>query len=141
VAARAGLTHEGGAPGDLLGDYLQRVRGALASGTVAALRTKLSGYEALAWDAALQNRAAADAARPGSVGAAYAAFAPTPVDRVREPGFSDAMPYYFRHTSRFEREHVRALMRLRCCSDPFAARPHAALWRPRRLRSVHRRPP
>jgi hypothetical protein len=33
------------------------------------------------------------------------------------------MPYYFRHTSRFEREHVRALMRLRCCSDPFAASP------------------
>jgi hypothetical protein len=67
---------------------------------VAALRTKLSGWEALAWDAALQNRAAADAARPGIVGAAYAAFAPTPADRVREPGLPEAMPYYFRHTSR-----------------------------------------
>lgn len=34
------------------------------------------------------------------------------------------MPYYFRHTSRFrEHQHVRALMRLRCCSDPFAASP------------------
>jgi hypothetical protein len=102
---------------------LRRVRGALASGTLGALRAKLPGCEALAWDAALQNRAAADAARPGSVGAACAAFAPTPADRVREPGFRDAMPYYFRHTSRFEREHVRALMCLRCCSDPFAASP------------------
>jgi hypothetical protein len=80
LAARAGLVgrHKGGAPGDLLGDYLQRVRGAPASGTLGALRAKLSGYETLARDAALHNRAAADAARPGSVGAAYAAFAPTP---------------------------------------------------------------
>jgi len=107
----------------LSGDYLGRVQGSLASGTLGALRTKLSGWETLAWDAALQNRAAADAARPGSVGAAYAAFAPTPADGVREPGFPDAMPFYFRHTSRFEHEHVRALMRLRCCSDPFAASP------------------
>jgi hypothetical protein len=66
-------------------------------------------YPILAWDAALQNRAAADAARPGSVGAAYAAFAPAPADRVREPGFLDAMPYYFRHTSRFEREHAHCI--------------------------------
>jgi hypothetical protein len=43
---------------------------------------------------------------------------------VREPGLPDAMPYYFRHASRFEHQHVRA-----------------ALWRPRRLRSVHRRLP
>jgi hypothetical protein len=40
---------------------------------------------------------------------------------MREPGFPDAMPCYFRHTSRFEHQHARSLMRLRCCSDPFAA--------------------
>jgi hypothetical protein len=34
------------------------------------------------------------------------------------------MPYYFRHTSRFRNhQHARALMRLRCCSPPFAASP------------------
>ena len=34
------------------------------------------------------------------------------------------MPQYFRHTSRFRNhQHARALMRLRCCSPPFAASP------------------
>ena len=34
------------------------------------------------------------------------------------------MPYYYRHASHFEAHtHVRALMRLRCCFDPFVAGP------------------
>jgi hypothetical protein len=43
-------------------------------------------------------------------------------DEVPEAGFPSRMPYYFRHTSRFRnQQHARALMRLRCCSRPFAA--------------------
>ena len=38
------LAQEGGAPGDILGDYLRRARGALATGTLGALRTKLLGW-------------------------------------------------------------------------------------------------
>jgi hypothetical protein len=41
----------------------------------------------------------------------------------KEQGFPEKMPFYFRHTSRLNREHAQALMRLRCCSDPFAACP------------------
>jgi hypothetical protein len=34
------------------------------------------------------------------------------------------MPHYFRHPSSFHaHKHARALMRLRCCSTPFAACP------------------
>ena len=61
---------------------------------------------------------------PGTVAAAYAAFAPSPADARPEPGFPPGMPYYYRHASHFgAHTHVRALMRLRCCSDPFAASP------------------
>jgi hypothetical protein len=44
-------------------------------------------------------------------------------DCDKEQRFPEKMPFYFRHTSRFNREHARALMRVRCCSDPFAASP------------------
>jgi hypothetical protein len=94
LCALGWLAQEGGAPGDFIGDYLRRVRGALASGELGALRAKLSGYEALDWDAALQRRAAADAARPGSVGATYAACAPTLADlreRERERDYAGAV--------------------------------------------------
>ena len=61
---------------------------------------------------------------PGTVAAAYAAFAPSPADARREPGFPPGMPYYYRHASHFgAHTHVRALMRLRCCWDLFAASP------------------
>ena len=57
--------------------------------------------------------------------AAYAAFAPSPTDTRAEPGFPSTMPNYYRHASHFEAHtHVRALMRLRCCSDPFLASPN-----------------
>jgi hypothetical protein len=73
VAARAGLAGATRAArvlgtfwraGDFLGDYMRRVWGALASGALGALRTKLSGWEAFAWDAALQNNFGALLLRP-----------------------------------------------------------------------------
>jgi hypothetical protein len=42
------------------------------------------------------------------------------------PANPPEMPYYFSHTSSFHPNHARALMRTRCCSDPFAA--SATLW-------------
>ena len=69
--------------------------------------------------------AAVAAARIGGATAEYVAcFAPAPGDLAEEPGFPPEMPFYFRHTSRFNSHlHARALMRLRCCSTPFAACP------------------
>ena len=62
--------------------------------------------------------------RPRRGGSSHAAFAPTAADDSPEPGFPRRMPYYYRHTSLFRAHaHARALMRLRCCSDPFAASP------------------
>ena len=63
------------------------------------------------------------ASRPRLVAAAYAAFAAFPADAQIEPGFPPGMPCYYRRASFKAHTHVRALMRLRCCSDPFAASP------------------
>jgi hypothetical protein len=79
-----------------------------------------------AWDAALARRTPTSGRSSGATAAAYAQHfkvhrsAP---DCDKEQGFPEKMPFYFRHTSRFNREHTRSLMRLRCCSDPFAACP------------------
>ena len=51
-------------------------------------------------------------------------FAQQPDQQVEEAGFPPAMPYYFRHTARFNNHnHARALMCVRCVSTPFAACP------------------
>ena len=79
-----------------------------------------------AWDATMKARAAAAAAaRTGGAHTLYeTCFAPVPADHVEEPGFPAEMPFYFRHTSLLtNHQHARSLMRLRCCSTPFAACP------------------
>ena len=79
-----------------------------------------------AWDESFRaHTAAAAAARPAGARAQYlATFAVTDTEREAESGFPSDMPYYFRHTSHFHNTlHARALMRVRCCSTPFAACP------------------
>ena len=120
------MARDGAAAGAPLRGALGSVRRALAGGpqASAALRTKLRDPALAAWDEAYKADWAARAAVPGKVAAAYAAFAPTAADDSPEPGFPRRMPYYYRHTSLFRAHaHARALMRLRCCSDPFAASP------------------
>ena len=62
-------------------------------------------------------------AQQGGAAAEYAAaFEARPGEWEPEKGFPEDMPYYFKHTARFHNhQHARALMRLRCCSAPFAA--------------------
>ena len=81
------------------------------------------GHVEDAWDAALAACIAAQ--RPEGAHSTYAScFKVGPAEREVEEGFPPEMPYYFRHTSRFnDHKHARSLMRLRCCSTPFAACP------------------
>ena len=76
------------------------------------------------WDKVTGDQWAARAAVPNTVAAASAAFAPTRADAHSKRGFPSSMAHFYRHTSQYRsREHARALMRLRCCLDPFAASP------------------
>jgi hypothetical protein len=46
---------------------------------------------------------------------------PTPANRLRELGFLDAIPYYFRHTSRFVHQRVRAACACAAAPTPLHA--------------------
>lgn len=109
-----------------LRQYLTGLGHTMARGSAAltGLRVPVLSRAASAWDEAFRSHTqAAAAANPTGARAAYlSSFADTPTDRER--GFPPQMPYYFRHTSHFHRHtHAQALMRLRCCSTPFAACP------------------
>ena len=121
------LSQQGGAHGRQVGAYLTGILNTLRMhpSALPALGVRLPApIVVAAWDEAWDRQAVA-AVAGGVVHAAYAAaFAPLPCDCEAEPGFPASMPYYFRHTARFHNhEHARALMRLRCCSTPFAACP------------------
>ena len=118
------LAADGGAAGGPLRAALRQVHRGFAGPLLPTLRTKLRDPALAAWDHVTQGHWAERAAEPNTVAAAYAAFAPIPADAHPERGFPPDMPHYFRHTSQYRaHEHARALMRLRCCSDPFAASP------------------
>ena len=80
------------------------------------------GHVEDAWDVALAACIAAQ--RSQGAHSTYAScFKVGPAEREVEEGFPPGMPYYLRHTSRFNNHtHARSL-RLRCCSIPFAACP------------------
>jgi hypothetical protein len=88
-------------------------------------QAKLPASVTQAWDHALIARTDAAALGGGGARAEYATHFAVPEGQGEaEPGFPPRMPHYFRHTSRFRNhQHARALMRLRCCSPPFAASP------------------
>lgn len=94
------------------------------------LREPLGGGALAARDEALRVSTAVrvilgpGGARAACLPVCLCAFAVTADEQAADPGFPPDMPYYFRHTSRLRHPlRTRALMRLRCCSMPFAACP------------------
>ena len=86
------------------------------------LRCPLTHLPLAAWDGAVKQRM--ESARANALAAYRDSFALGPKELPCERGFPPQMPLYFRHTSAFRHhDHVRALMRVRCCSTPFAACP------------------
>ena len=127
------LSREGGPRGQSIGDHLSTVTQAAAAAAagqpaaLAALSGSIKpGRAADAWDEALKAHVTGRAAAsPAGAHATYLeCFAATRAEHRDEPGFPPEMPEYFRHTTRFNSaQAARALMRLRCCSTPFAACP------------------
>ena len=141
------LASDAGPAGAQVGAYARSVEGAMqrAGGDPVLLLTS-QGRLAVAhvedaWDAALAAYIASQ--RPAGAHATYAScFKVGPAEREVEEGFPPEMPYYFRHTSRFNHhEHARALMRLRCCSTPFAACPTLHTGAPVECRRCPAAPP
>ena len=123
------LSHQGGEASNTVGAHLASVLNVLfptdpanISAGLDALRGTLTRESALgAWDAAMTNRWEA-AVREGGPVAEYAAGpALRAADHEQEDGFPPEMPFYIRHTSLFNPEHARALMRVRCCSSANSA--------------------
>ena len=122
------LAADGGPCAGQVRCYLNGINNTIALGTgaLAGMRVPLGARVLQAWDEAFRaHTAAAAAAHPAGVRAQYlATFAVTDAEREVESGFPSDMPYYFRHTSHFHNTlHASALMRVRCCSPPFAASP------------------
>jgi hypothetical protein len=120
------LGADGGAAGAPLLSFVARLRERMQPGGagLAGYRERLGREPLEAWDAALASRVETARLRGGATAAYVDTFAIPPGVGEAEPGFLPHMPYYFRHPSSFHaHEHARALMRLRCCSTPFAACP------------------
>lgn len=122
------LSQSGGPRGGAVRAYLAGIENTLYSphgpAALAGMRLPVSVTAALgAWDELTERRAAEQAGRPGVMAEYLAAFAlhAEPAAPEGEEG-PERLPCYFRHTASFHSHtHVRALMRLRCCSAPFAA--------------------
>ena len=117
------LSQGGDAASDFVGDCLRSVVAAQAdAAALQTLRRPLAHWPLAAWDGAVGQRFAS--ARANALAAYRDSFALGPKELPKERGFPPQMPTYFRHTSSFRhQDHVRALMRVRCCSTPFAACP------------------
>ena len=121
------LSRSGGPCGAAVGAYLVGVLRTLEHGpdALAGMRVQLAeGSVVGAWDELTALRTAENAARPGAIAEYVQCFAHLEgiMDEHMGDGYPATMPYYFRHTARFQNQaHARALMRLRCCSAPYAA--------------------
>ena len=124
------LSHQGGDASNAVGAHLASVLNivfpadpANVSAGLDALRGTLTREAALgAWDAAMTNRWNTAVAQPDGPVAEYAAGpALRAADYEQEDGFPAEMPFYIRHTSLFNPDHARALMRARCCSSDNSA--------------------
>ena len=118
------LASGGDAASQAVGPSLSAIRAAAQAGTSAlqTLRCPLTHLPLAAWDGAVKQRM--ESARANALAAYRDSFALGPKELPCERGFPPQMPLYFRHTSAFRHhDHVRALMRVRCCSTPFAACP------------------
>ena len=139
LQAAGWLADEAGGP---LRAALQHVHRSFDGPSLPHLSTKLQAAALEAWDKVAGAQWATKAAVPDTVAAAYAAFAPTRADAHSERGFPSSMAHYYRHTSHYRsHEHARALMRLRCCSDPFAASPTLHYGTPTACRRCPATPP
>ena len=122
------LSQSGGRNGEAVRAYLAGIDRTLYSPhgppALAGMRMHLGAPIATgAWDELTERRAAEQAGRQGVMAEYLAAFAPQTGSAAPEGEDASArVPCYFRHTASFHSHtHVRALMRLRCCSAPFAA--------------------
>lgn len=110
-------------------DCVSIMEDVIAGDSAAALLRPVATDAALkAFDRALStytsDRAKRSPVSAAVVGEYMQCYAIRPDDQVEEDGFPADMPYYFKHTSRFNTHaHARTLMRVRCVSYPLAACP------------------